>query len=1442
MGQKAFSRAGRLREAVSPEAAVRGLSRHGDTARDQTLRPLAEAEVDMQADVQEEPKEEGQEDREEEDMERAKVRRAPRGPTATEREEHEATHMPYRNWCRHCVRGRGSNHPHKKTHSEDPEQNQKKVPKIAMDYFFMAQQGERAAEFPMIVMLDEATGNRYMRAVGKKGLGEGTEMEWLIKDMSEELKSWGYSGGAETELIFKSDGESSITAVRDRLGRYHGGKITPEQPPPGESPSNGRVEEAGKTIRGYVRVFKDMIEDKIKGKLGTDSIILQWLIRWAAMLHSRVSRGDDGRTAYERQRGRKCNMEIVPFGESVHYRRLDKPEDRNKLESNWEDGIWLGHARGRNETLVGTRDGVVRAWAVKRKPAEERWNDAQIREMQGTPARPNPSMPGTDIPVHIHIPVEAVPGEPPPQRQEQEQTRRTYLKKEDFETHGYSEGCEGCRRLRTGGMTAKGHTEECRNRMEELLKQDDNPRWRRAKHRMDERVYRESKNFAQEDGIDVEAESNKFAQEDGIDAEADTAQAQAGNMGDDRSHHQAGSSTGPADNPGKEEEQQQKGEDEETSKREREGEAPRTRQEEKRQRASTQRGKREREDVANDYKKKQKQEETQGQKRPAEAGHPEEEDSRTKRRPDPDPANTENIQTLMSVDLVEIGCPAKIATEAKKFGLIMGEVMDITTGWDFSRKDHQIKAEEYVAKQRPKLILGRPRCTTSSVLQRFTPWNRTKMERYEKEKQHLEFATKLYEQQAEAGRQFVHEQPSGATSWSVPTIQKLQNKEGVYTTITDQCMFGKTTTGGRAGPAAAARKRVRIITNSHHIARELEKQCNGVHKHQPVRGRKAKRDSAYMPGMCRAICRGLAHEKCDEKMSLRAMVEVAPSVGPRKALDPEEFHEAVWESIGQLAQWEGGGAWDDVTGMPLDRKQVQAARAEEIEYVRGKKVWTKIPRAEAVKQGIKIVKTRWIDINKGDDLKPVYRSRFVAKEFNDGEAQGLFAGTPPLEALRYLLHDAATGTPGRKVIMLNDVARAFFEARARRKVCIEIPEEDRTNADRGKDLVGLLNMSLYGTRDAARNWQEEVARMMREWGFRQGMYSPCLYIHPQWGIRTLVHGDDFVSTGDRGPMARFRAALEARFKIKTQVLGAEADEMDEARVLNRIVRITENGWEYEPDQRHIDLILEGLGLTSAKPVTAPGEEEKKWEEKENAQELGAEEARRFRGLAARLNYLALDRPDIAYSTKEACRYMARPTLGAWKMLKRLGRYLAGNRRTVLMYAWQGEEEEVEAYSDSDWAGCRVTGKSTSGGSVLIGEHYIKGWSSTQNSIALSSGEAELVALTRATAETIGILNMIRDLGQEKKGIVYADSTAALAIADRKGSGKLRHMLWIQEKERREEVTFRKVKGEFNPADLLTKYMPGPRMGDLMRKLSQQPRFGKAETALEVQGSGAQKRG
>lgn len=146
-----------------------------------------------------------------------------------------------------------------------------------------------------------------------------------------------------------------------------------------------------------------------------------------------------------------------------------------------------------------------------------------------------------------------------------------------------------------------------------------------------------------------------------------------------------------------------------------------------------------------------------------------------------------------------------------------------------------------------------------------------------------------------------------------------------------------------------------------------------------------------------------------------------------------------------------------------------------------------------------------------------------------------------------------------------------------------------------------------------------------------------------------------------------------------------------------------------------------------------------------------------------------------YAVKEIYRRMASPTDRAWKKLKRLGRYLKGNARMAIRYPWRGEEKMRVGFSDSDWAGCRVTGKSTSGGALTIGSHLIKACSRTQSSVTMISAEAELYAMVKCTAELMGIKSMMKDWGREKSGTLYADSSASRGIAKGKGPGKMRHI-------------------------------------------------------------------
>ena len=163
-----------------------------------------------------------------------------------------------------------------------------------------------------------------------------------------------------------------------------------------------------------------------------------------------------------------------------------------------------------------------------------------------------------------------------------------------------------------------------------------------------------------------------------------------------------------------------------------------------------------------------------------------------------------------------------------------------------------------------------------------------------------------------------------------------------------------------------------------------------------------------------------------------------------------------------------------------------------------------------------------------------------------------------------------------------------------------------------------------------------------------------------------------------------------------------------------------------------------LGLEEeSKELTIPCEKGVKVLEEEE-EYLDGKGSTKYRGMTARLNYLSQDRTDIQYAVKELSKCMANPSVGAMRKLKRAARYLKGAPRYILKYAYQSKPEGLGAWADTDFAGCQITRKSTSGGIIMHGEHVIKSWSTNQAVIALSSGEAEYygpVSYTHLTLPT-----------------------------------------------------------------------------------------------------------
>ena len=183
------------------------------------------------------------------------------------------------------------------------------------------------------------------------------------------------------------------------------------------------------------------------------------MVRWAATMCSKYMVGKDWKTPYERRRGKKCNLVVVPFGERVLYKQIREGKDpRTKFETEDKEGIWLGHNRGTNEALIGTPHGVVRAYSFRRRDDASRWSPALISGMKGTPKQPDPSRPGIHIPIkmqmigpeHLEEPVavEAAPSEAVI-------PRRFRIMTDMLAAYGYSAECDGCRHKRSGFTGAR---------------------------------------------------------------------------------------------------------------------------------------------------------------------------------------------------------------------------------------------------------------------------------------------------------------------------------------------------------------------------------------------------------------------------------------------------------------------------------------------------------------------------------------------------------------------------------------------------------------------------------------------------------------------------------------------------------------------------------------------------------------------------------------------------------------------------------------------------------------------------------------------------------------------------------------------------------------------------------------------------------------------------
>ena len=148
------------------------------------------------------------------------------------------------------------------------------------------------------------------------------------------------------DVVVKSDQEPAMKSIVEDIGRCRaaagGRKYIVESSPVGSSASNGVVERAVQSVEQQVRVMKDAIERRWGLKVPIAHPVITWLVEYASLLLNRFEVGRDGKTAYERCKGKPAKTLGIEFGEVILWKRKPSGGALGKLTCMWEDGVYLG--------------------------------------------------------------------------------------------------------------------------------------------------------------------------------------------------------------------------------------------------------------------------------------------------------------------------------------------------------------------------------------------------------------------------------------------------------------------------------------------------------------------------------------------------------------------------------------------------------------------------------------------------------------------------------------------------------------------------------------------------------------------------------------------------------------------------------------------------------------------------------------------------------------------------------------------------------------------------------------------------------------------------------------------------------------------------------------------------------------------------------------------
>ena len=458
----------------------------------------------------------------------------------------------------------------------------------------------------------------------------------------------------------------------------------------------------------------------------------------------------------------------------------------------------------------------------------------------------------------------------------------------------------------------------------------------------------------------------------------------------------------------------------------------------------------------------------------------------------------------------------------------------------------------------------------------------------------------------------------------------------------------------------------------------------------------------------------------------------------------------------------------------------------------------------------KIVGGRWVYALKEDNVgRKTYKARYVATGYSqipDIDYGETFSPTARMSSVRIL---AQLAVQYDLHVHQMDVKSAYLNAPIDCEIYMEQPQGFQKTGPNGGKLVCKLQKSLYGLKQSGRMWNSLLHSYLTSEGFCQSLSDTCVYTKSTVDdkIILIVWVDDMIiATTREETLKRVKKSLCDRFRMK---------DLGQLSLFLGIHFVFRNGSIEINQTRYLEKVLEKFRMSECKPRSTPYEMNVSKICDDDCVEKA--DPHLYRSIVGSLIHaMTSTRPDLCYIVTKLSQYMANPFDVHLVMAKHVLRYIKGTLDYSLIFKNDCDNLKLIGFSDADWASSLSDRRSITGYAFMLSEcsSPVSWRSKKQQTVALSTCEAEYMALAAATQEAKFLLQLMKDFkfGHFEYATLCGDNQGALSLAKNPVHHQRSKHIDIRYHYIRSEVMNRVIELSYVPtadniADLFTKPVP-----------------------------------